>query len=133
EENNLSDNVTLVPDLGFNVTATSIIVSSSTIQVDIDPIGSTWEIDPAFEISIQLYSILFLSNPVDNMVKDHSILIPLSASQILSLDTALSFSAGLSNQQSQLFDKYQVHKGFFTILSFDAVGNAVHYSNTFIG
>jgi hypothetical protein len=133
EDGNLSDFVTLVPDIGFGINASSVTISSSEVRVDIDPLGNATDIDPVVELSLQLCSILFLNNPIDNNVKDYDFLSMVSASQTLSLDTALSFSIPFSNLQTQIFDKYQNHKSYFTLLSFNSDSSVVHYSNTFIG
>ena len=130
---NISGNAVLVPGFGFGVTPSAVSIDSSGIQADINPIGNSAGIDTAIEQSILLVSVIYMNNPVDNTVKQNGFLSFVSDSQTLSLSNPLSFQVSLSNQETQLFDKYQAHKGFFTLLTLNADGNAVQYSGTFTG
>ncbi len=133
EQDNISDYAVLVPDIGFGVTVTAVSIDSSGVQVDVDAIGNSAGIDAAVEQSILLASVIYMNNPVDNTVKQNGFLTAVSTAQSLSLTNPLSFQVSFNNQETQLFDKYQAHKGFFTLLTLDANSNVVHYSSTFIG
>jgi hypothetical protein len=115
---------------GFGVGITSAAFSSSGIQVVTQAIGIDAGIDLSVEKNIQLVAILSLSSPSENSIPDYYLLPLVSAAQTLKLDTPLTFSAALSNQEALVFPKYAVCKTIYALLTLDADGNAVHYSTT---
>jgi len=129
----LSDNVVLTPDIGFGVNASSLSIASSGIQADLEAIGNNEGIDPVNEVSLQLVAVIHLSNPADSNIKPYSFLSFVSAVQVTDLDNPLSFSMSLSTQEAQIFDQYQDHKVFFSLLTLDANESVVKYSSTFVG
>ena len=133
DSNTLSDAVTLAPGTGFIISASSIAIASSGVQADLNAIGNSEGINPANEVSIQLVAVINLSNPVDNTLKSNAFLGLVSASQATDLDNALSFQFPLTTQESQLIDRYQDHKGFFSLLTLDNNNTVVHYSSTIVG
>lgn len=133
DSNDLSGIIKLVPTLGFHVSNPAVTLGPDVIKVDLDAIGSTSGIIAASEPSLKLISIVYLSSPVDNLVGKNSFIKFISASQDVDLANALEFSFTLSDVETQMFAKYQNIKGFFVLVSLDADGNVVHYSNTFNG
>jgi hypothetical protein len=121
----------LTPGLGFGIKTTSINIASSGVQVVTEAIGTNAGVVQASEATVQLATILSFSAPVDETV-DGFFLIPLlSSPQTLALDAALTFSIPLTNQEQQLYAKYNTRKALFALVTLDADGNPVHYSGTF--
>ena len=129
----LSGLIRLAPSLGFNAAHPVIELGPSEVKVNIDAIGTSAGIDEAAEASLKLVSVVYLSDPVDNMVGKSTFLTFVSDARDTDLASAQEFTFTLSDVESQMFAKYQNRKGFFAVLTLDAAGNAVHYSNTFIG
>ena len=123
----------LTPGLGFGIKTTSLNIASSSIQVVTEAIGTTAGIDPAKETTVQLAAILSLSSPADETVDDFYLIPLLSSAQTLALDAALTFALPLSNQEQQLYAKYNTRKALFALVTLNADGNPVHYSGTFAG
>jgi hypothetical protein len=133
----LPDDVTgtaaLVPNVGFSISATSVSITKNQVQVTLNPIGNNSGIDTIVEKHIQLACVLYFKNPSDDSFSLYYFLPLISAKQALSLVNPLSFSIVLSDQQTQEFDRYQVHSGFFALVTLDDNDNLYHYSNTFLG
>ena len=127
----LSGLVKLIPSMGFNVANPVVTLGSSGIKVNLDALGSTTGIDIAAESEIKLVSLLYLSNPSDSSLSKNEFVKFVSNSKPIDLASALEFNIALSDVESQMYSIYQNRKGFFAIVTLDAAGNAVHYSNTF--
>ena len=131
--NDISGPIRLTPSLGFNATNPAITLGPSEVTANIDAIGNLTGIDPAEEPSTKLASVVYLGNPTDELVGAYTFLSFVSDAKDTDLATALSFTFTLSDVETQLFAKYQDKKGFFVLLTLDATGKVVHYSNTFTG
>lgn len=131
--NNVTDFVTIVPVFGFNASLGSIIYNPSSIEVTTDAFRDTAGLNTSVETKIQLASVLYLSGPVDESVKQHNFISLNSMPQTLVLDTDMTFSLMLSNQLVQLLGKYTNRKAFLSLLTLDANDEIVNFSSTFIG
>ena len=129
----VTNTATLVPDVGFSITTTSVNISRTQIQITLNPIGDNSGIDTLAEKNIQLTCVLFFKDPTDDSFSLYYFLPLVSAKQLLSLVNSLTFSIALSDQQSQEFDRYHVHSGYFALVTLDDNNKVYHYSNTFIG
>jgi len=129
----ISGLIKLAPSLGFNVTNPAVTLGPSEVTANTDAIGNLAGIDVASEPSIKLVSVVYLSNPVDDLVGAYTFLTFVSDVKDTDLTTALSFTFTLSDVETQWFARYQDKKGFFALLTLDATGKVVHYSNTFTG
>jgi len=131
--NSITPQTFLTPGIGFGVKTTSFTLSSTGLQVVFDAIGINADIDLNTEKSLQLSAIISLSNRVDETVEEFYLLPLVSSNQLLAVDETLTFSIPLSNQESQLYDKYNVRKVLYALVTLDADGNAVQYSSTWCG
>jgi hypothetical protein len=131
--NSITSQTFLTPGIGFSVKATSFTLSSTGLQVVFDAIGANAGIDLNTEKSIQLAAVISLSNRVDETVEKFYLLPLVSATQLLTVDTASTFSIPFSNQESQLYDKYNVRKVLYALVTLDAGGNVGPYSSTCCG
>ena len=128
----LSDLVTLAPAGGFDVTVNSVQLNSSEVQVIIDAIEINSDIDTSAEPNIVMVSILYLSNPKDEIKGADAFITLHSATQPTDLSREITFNLPLSNQKKQVLNNYQDKKGFFCLITLDADDNPVHYSSTFV-
>lgn len=126
----VSDGAMLIPDVGFGVTVSAVNLTSTGLTVDISAIGTNAEIITASEPNISMIAVLFLSNPADPLQPAYNYLTLESGNLSTTLNTALSFSALLTSQETQLFNLYQDQKAFFVLTTLDASGAVVHYSST---
>jgi len=127
----VTDQTFLTPGLGFGIKTTSIDIASGGIQVVTEAIGTNAGIDLSSEKTVQLAAIFSLSSPVDDTVDDFTLIPLLSTAQTLAIDTALTFSLSLTNQEQQFFAKYNTRKALFALITLDGENNPVHYSGTF--
>ncbi len=132
EENNLSDLVKLTPEVGFGINATSVNIAETGISAEIAAIGNTTDVDPVIEKKVQLVSVLYLNNPLDEAMEKNAFITSVSEKQDLILDTALTFNNTYSSQQQLIYNNYQNRKGFLILLTFDEDNVAVNFSNTFL-
>ena len=128
----LSHQVTLTPDDGFDISVNSVHLNSSEVQAIVNAEETNNGIDPVKEPYILMASILFLSNPKDEVTGADAFITLLSASQPTNLTTETTFNIPLSYQETMVFNKYRDKKGFFCLITLDADGNPVHYSSTFV-
>ncbi len=131
--NEVGDNATLGPAPEFGVSASSVNLSSTALQVDLDAIGTLSGIDPSLEQSVQMASLLYLNNPASEDLNANAFISKISGIQAISLVNPLSFTFDLSPMDTALYEKYQNHKGLFLLFTLDADSKLVHHSNTLIG
>jgi len=132
EAENITDLGKIVPSLGFGITSTTSGLDSSILTLDIDAIGLKTEIDPVVEINIQLISVLFFSNAIDEAVGNFYLTTLSSASQHLDLANPLRFNASLLSEQTVYYNKFLDHKAFTVLVTLDSSGKPVHYSSTLV-
>jgi len=132
EAENITDLARIVPGLGFSIRSTAASLDSSILTLDIDAIGLNTEIDPKVEVNIQLVSVLFFRNALDETAGNFYLTTLSSASQHLDLENPLSFNATLLSEQKVYYNKFQEHKAFVVLLTTDAQGKPVHYSSTVV-
>jgi hypothetical protein len=128
----ITDLLKLVPDNGFGVTLADNNVDRTRVRTIVEPIGTNTGIDIALEPTIIMACIVFLSSPVDESVGAYSILSAVTPALPTSLTEELTFDADFTNQQSLVFDKYQVTKTFVAIVTLDSDDSPVHYSSTIL-
>jgi len=126
----LTNLVKLVPDAGFPVSVSSNTISSAGIEINLNSIGDNNYIDPAIEINVQMFTVLFLNDALDETVEPFKLISAGSPVQSLSLSNPLTFNAPLIGNDELIFAKYQSQKAFSVFLTTDADGNVIHYSNT---
>jgi len=126
----ITDFVKLLPAAGFPVTSSNISVSDQFVRVELDAIGTNNNINPAVETQIEMLSIVFLTQPVDESVDDYSIISASSGNLALDLNNAILFTAPLVGNDELLFGKYQTNKSFSAFVTKDAAGNVINFSNT---
>ena len=127
----ITDMTFLSPGIGFRVKPTQSEIKEDGMNLVLDPIGSSAEIDTSLEKSIQLAGIVSLSDPIDTTVEEFSIIPLVSSDQQLVLDASLTFSIAFSTQETQLFQKYRISKAMYALITIDMNGEPVHYSSTF--
>jgi len=125
--------IKLIPSLGFNVANPVVTLSPSDIKINLGPLGSSTGIDVLAEVSVKIISISYLSGPVENSLSKNSFLTLTSGTQTFNLTSALEFIIPLSDVESQMLTIYQTRKSWLSLVTLDAAGNVVHYSNTFSG
>jgi hypothetical protein len=126
----LSGLIKLVPDAGFPISSSAGNITASGMQVTLNVIGVNNLINLVAETNVQMLSVIFFGDSVDTSVAPYALVNASSAVQALSLTNPLTFNAPLIGNDELLFDKYQVHKAFNVLLTMDASGNIIHYSNT---
>ncbi len=131
-EYGLLDGVYLGPSFGFNITTTDVSLSDSAIDVAIDPIGNDENIDTAVEKFISLACVLFLSDPVDTNLPVYEFYQGLSGNVVLNLANPLSFSIAIKGDVQEMYNAYDTRKAFLILITTDALGNPVHYTQTFV-
>ena len=128
----MTDAAQLVPDVGFEVPGPTITMSSSQIQVQTTAIGTGTGIDTLVETHFQLVAVIYMKDKIDENYQDYLFLDILFDKQTLSLTDPLTFTFDLSDAQAILYNRYNVHDGYFALLSLDAFEEPIHFSNTFL-
>ena len=131
QSDSVSDQVSLVPEIGFSVQINLIDIDQTRLRLTLNGITSSSGIDPLNESYFHLVGILHLSNPVDEGNTDHLFLRLIFDEQALVLNTELNFTLNFNDQTSQLISQYQDRKAFLSLLTLNTERNVVNYSNTF--
>jgi hypothetical protein len=129
--NNVSGFIKLVPEIGFGVTVTSIIIDSANLEVELQSIGTNSGIDPVTETYFKLAGVMVLSDPTDPQNAPFTFMRVIFEDAPLDISNPLNFQVAFMDQISQLISQYQVQQVFLTLLTLDINKNPVQYSNTF--
>lgn len=132
-ETGVSDNLYLGPTFGFTVMTTDVSVSDSAVNITIDPIGNSQNIDTNIEKYIALAGVFMLTDPVDVNIEKYIFHQAISGNVALNLVNPLSFSISLEGDVNTMFGSYDTTRAFFVLLTLDQIGNPVRFSETFIG
>jgi len=132
-ENDLSGMVKLTPKLGFSVANPLVTYDPLEVKVNLDALGSTTGIDVVNEPILKLASVIYLSNPTDTTLSKHAFITFVSGTLPADLTIAIEFTLAVDDIKSQMLAAYQNHKGLFAVLTLNAAGEVIHYSNTFVG
>lgn len=126
------ESASLVPkDTGFGITTTDVSVSSSSVSVTIDPIGTNAGINLSYEKYAQLCVVIKCTSPVAVGSKSIRFISVVSDRIPLNLASSLQFTADLSSQGKTTFEAYDSHYAYMAILTLDEFGFPVHYSAGF--
>ena len=82
--------VRIVPDKGFEVTATSITLTNSSFTVVFEPIGTTTMLNPSVDVNVCLVCVAHLSGPENPDDKANVYFSLASASSVLSLTNPMT-------------------------------------------
>lgn len=127
----LTENVSLTPPMGFTVQSESIVVSDEKIEVKTKPLGFRTGINQEVEKSVGAFCIVSLNNPQSENLSSY-VFISLTSERIpLNLTEILSFEFPLTNQNSDLMNKYSNRLLLFCLVTFDYNDLPISYSATF--
>ena len=132
-ETGILDNLYLGPTYGFGVTTTDVSVSDSDVNVSIDPIGNSQNIDTSIEKFITLACVFLLTDPINPNDAKYVFHSAKSGNVALNLVNPLSFSLSLDGDVNKKFSAYDTTRAFFVLITLDTLGNPVRFSETFIG
>ncbi len=128
----ISDLATLVPELGFTASSTSITLANDLITVVLAPIGNVDEIDLGVETSFSLALVLYLKTPIGTDVPQQFFIHSISDKVNINLTNPLTFTIPLTTMQGKYFDLYSDKKAFFALITSDINSVPHHYSDTFV-
>ena len=127
---NITDSVTLVPDIGFNLTGTTLTANDTEIKASTDAIGAGSGVDIALEPYLQGALIVHLSSPVSTDYKPVEYITVTFGKIASSLTEPIALIHPLSEIEKTIFARYRDKKMYFAIVSLDADDVPVHFSNT---
>lgn len=131
-DNDLTSMVKLVPSLGFNTVNPVITVGLSDVKINIEAIGTSSGIDAATEPFLKLAGFIYMNNPSDESLSKDEFIALVSEQKAATITAALEFTFPLSDVALQQLSIYQNKKCYFALLSLNAAGNVIHFSNTFV-
>lgn len=132
QDESLTDLMKIVPGLGFGIVASSTNLTSSDLTLDTEAIGLNSGINTVVEVNLQMISVLFFSDPIDESVGSYYITTISSIPQSFTLEDPLNLTASLLSEQTVYYDKFREHKAFTVLVTLDAQGNPVHYSGSIV-
>jgi hypothetical protein len=120
----------LVPSIGFALNAFSSSLASSGATVSVGPIGAQAQIDVAVESTMKVVGVVCLTEPTDPNGEKRKVLPISSEAKPTNLTQAVEFVISFNSVHSQLFGKYGNPLAYFAVVTLDAAGKVIHYSNT---
>lgn len=122
--------VELVENADIGVTNPEVNIQSNNVQVIVSALGANQEIDTTVEKTICMEGVLQLSDPI-NSTSPKFIFIPVHSNDItLILNDSLTFNAPLSGSKLLQAEKYATKKAALLLVTKDAKGMPVKYSET---
>lgn len=129
-DSDLLDSVSLVPERGFNITATDFTLANNQIAVVLAPVGYADLINTAIEKYFIMTLVLFLKDPVNSEDSQFEFIHLKSSNTSINLINPLTFNIGLSSLDTDLFDAYGTRKAFVSLVTVDIQNVPVRYSNS---
>lgn len=123
--------IRIVPDKGFEVTATSTTLTNSKFTVVLQAIGNTKILNPAVDINVRLVCVAHLSGPENPDDRANVFFSLVSESSTLNTMTPLTIEIEVDDYNKQIYDDYTEHKVFFALVTTDADDVPANFSNTF--
>jgi len=130
-KDSLDNILPIVPALGFVATKSAVTLANNQVEVELLAIGNGEGIDPLIETHFQLACIIYCSSAVDDRYTPYDHIWCISENIAVNLVTPLTISINLKSAKSTLFDMYATHKAYFTLISMNADGVPVRFSDTF--
>jgi hypothetical protein len=121
----------LTPEEGFGTNSSLISVSPVEVHAELDELSDNIGIDTGVEVNTKLICIIYLSDPVDEFAPAYKFLKLVSDEVPLEMNSAMLFSIPLMSQETEQFNAYNENDAYFILVTLDAEGNVIHYSNTF--
>lgn len=113
---------------GFAITSTDLTVDGTSISLAIDPIGSDSSIDTNVEKFIKLCAVLKCTDPTLDGSPAIMFLPVMSSNVVLNLVNPLSFTIEFKDFEQAIYAAYDTHLTFLALVTLDADGKAIHYS-----
>ncbi|MBK8946953.1 MAG: hypothetical protein IPM32_17030 [Ignavibacteriae bacterium] len=133
QSNQLSQIVMLAPEFGFPISAETLTINNSSINVVISALGNAADFNFEVESKIVLYGFLFLSAPTSNLVEDYFLIKILFGEHGLVTDEAINFTYSLNGTQSALAANYNSKKLYLIAVTKSDDNQIGHFSNTISG
>jgi hypothetical protein len=121
----------MTPEEGFGTKSTLLSISSDEIHAELEALPDNAGIDIENEVGIKLVSLICLTNPLDEFAPALRFIRSVSEEQSLELGSSMVFSVPLMSQETELYNSYSDCDAYFALVTLDAEGNVVRYSNTF--
>jgi hypothetical protein len=129
-DTDVTNTATIVPLVGVKAESSDITLTSSLLNVVLDPIGTEEGIDISKEKTIYMAAVIFCKTPIDTNYKKYHFLSIKSPAADISLTDPLTFKAQIKAIDKQYFEKYTEHKAFITFVTQDIMLKAVNFTNT---
>jgi hypothetical protein len=124
----LSGNLSLTPDIGFNLQNASLQVAVGSITLTANALGTQFGVDTEVEKFVTAVGLIILKDP-DNPVSKKLDYIPIRTGQAdLDSDTPLSLITTLTQEEQDKIARYAVKRVFLSLLTLNSTGSAVRYS-----
>jgi len=129
-DTDLLSTASLVPEIGFEITATDITLAETGISIELDPIGTDKGIDLNVEKNYQLACVVFMKTPSLDSTEPFYFLHKMSTAGVLNLTNPITSTISFDNIEGQYYNKYTVQKVLISLITLDVDGQPVRYSNT---
>lgn len=131
QPDSISQSAVIVPDYGFSVTTSSVTIDPSSIDLQLNSIGTANQIDPLVEVNCRLVLVLSLTSPTTEILHPYSFISLVSSVTALDLVNPISFTITPDSSVVKQISDYQSYFAYFSLITLDSDNLPVHYSSTF--
>jgi hypothetical protein len=120
----------ITPYGGFPIGTDTNTISSTSISVVVDALTGTYEFDLETEVSVKLFALVYLLNPISDQAEKFTFIPVEFGAQELQLTNPITFSKALLKADQVIFESYTDHKVYVALVTLDANNNPVNYSSS---
>lgn len=125
------DSALIVPEYGdFDVTTQDVSVDGASVNVTLDPLGSSMSIDASVEKYIRMGVVIKCTDGVKEGLPNLVFFSEYSDRVMLNVTNPLNFSVNLQSPNQKRYANYDTHLAFIAFVTMDEFGNPVKFSNS---
>ncbi len=118
----------ITPYGGFPIGTDTNTISSTAISIVVDALTNTYDFDLETEVSVKLFALVYLLNPISDQAEKFTFIPVEFESQELQLTNPITFSKSLLKVDQVIFESYSDHKVYAALVTLDVNNNPVNYS-----
>jgi len=120
----------ITPYGGFPINTGSTTITSTSLSIVVDALTDTYDFDLETEVSVKLYALVYLSNPLSDHAEKFTFIPVEFDSQVLQLTDTLTFSKALLKADQVVYESYTDHKVYAALVTLDANDNPINFSSS---
>lgn len=126
----LTNKNVITPYGGFPIGTGSNTITSTSISIAVNSLAGTYDFDLENEVSVKLFAVVYLSNPVSDQAEKFTFIPVEFEAQVLQLIDPFTFNKALLKADQVIYENYADHKVYAAIVTLDANNNPINFSSS---